>query len=34
VSFVYGDDAAAFLERAREHGLRIRGAPVSDSPFL
>lgn len=28
VSFVYGDDAAAFLERAREHGLRIRGAPI------
>ncbi|EEU43298.1 uncharacterized protein NECHADRAFT_47215, partial [Fusarium vanettenii 77-13-4] len=28
VSFVYGDDAAAFLERAREHGLRILNTPI------
>ncbi|RSL59143.1 hypothetical protein CEP54_007432 [Fusarium duplospermum] len=28
VSFVYGDDAAAFLERAREQGLRIRNTTI------
>ncbi|KAM0436201.1 hypothetical protein ACHAPT_003093, partial [Fusarium lateritium] len=29
VSFVYEDDAAAFLDRTREHGLRIRNNQVS-----
>lgn len=34
VSFVYEDDAAAFLDRAREHGLRIRNTTVSNSSSL
>lgn len=34
VSFVYEDDATAFLKRAREHGLRVCGVSVSDSPFF